>query len=491
MNTPIAVACSLVTLTTCHQAAVANPEPEVISPLPKAIAPVVTPVDAVEVAPLEQITVAIAPPETLSVERTIPPQRELLRIASSETRLSETHAPAPLIVPVETVETVETTEAPITQISDSQQVAAHWEEDYANPFLPLEMDSESEDYTNPFPALKADSATVEEYVNPFPTLEVDSETVDHTSATVKSTEEYHYSVIRMDDIAQLDPSLQPEPIVTDEELEPVDWSDPADLPPPLAEEDVEESGDSSDLGEIQTRSSQARQPSLQLVLRSSVSTSSDIDTFLNSTGNTVFTNGAYLLATPQLGPRTRFIGTAGIQFVDIANSSDNYNAFNVSAGIQQQLNRNMFAQLGWSYERLDLGNNSDLVDNSARFTLLRQDQLADRLRLNSFYEFRANFGDTGANKLSQLSNTLGARLSYSLSPQWETGLDYRLSLYTFENSTEAGHQVSLVTTYRPNRTLSISGGVSYVAGSSRIDNQNNLNNLLLQVSIGINLPIAY
>jgi hypothetical protein len=101
-----------------------------------------------------------------------------------------------------------------------------------------------------------------------------------------------------------------------------------------------------------------------------------------------------------------------------------------------------------------------------RFTIGRQDQLSNRLRLDSFYDLRASFSEP--KEQSRVANSLGARLRYDLTPKLQGALDYRLTFknYTNQHLLDTQHQVSVDLIYNINQDLFIGSSASYLFGSS-------------------------
>jgi hypothetical protein len=262
---------------------------------------------------------------------------------------------------------------------------------------------------------------------------------------------------------------------------------------PLDPQEVKE-----ELGEIEIIQPSVRQPpprpqpNLQLLLRSSVFSSSNITglEFIDR-DDTVFVNSASLLATPKLGESTRLIAAASGGLVRFASEGDaNYNFLTFNVGVQQKLTPQMYGQLGWVQDRLYREGSGDrlLVDDSVRLIVGRQDILADRLRLDSFYEFRASFADP--DEQSRIANSLGARLRYDLTPQLQGTLGYQLTFndFTQQERFDTQHRLSAEAIYSINRDLFISGSASYLFGSSSASSVD-LSNFAVGLNVGLNLPL--
>ncbi|PZO49072.1 outer membrane beta-barrel protein [Phormidesmis priestleyi] len=296
-------------------------------------------------------------------------------------------------------------------------------------------------------------------------------------------------------IAQAAPDLmvptRPLPANPDPSAFPSDLTSPESDIKPLDPEDTQ-----SEVGEIRILERPAvaerRQPDVQLLLRSSVFSSSNITSLSAfSPSDTVFINSGLLLATPKLGETTRLIASAGGGLVRFANQGDsNYNLLNFNVAVQQRIAPGTYGQLGWVQENLYRADSGDrlLQDNSVQFILGRQDQLGQQLRLDSFYELRASF--TNPDDQNRVANTLGARLRYDITPKLQGALDYRL---TFKNFTQVDradteHQISALAIYNINPDVFVAGNVSYLFGrssSAAID----LDNLSIGISLGWNVPL--
>ncbi|BAY22481.1 hypothetical protein NIES2100_22440 [Calothrix sp. NIES-2100] len=314
------------------------------------------------------------------------------------------------------------------------------------------------------------------------------------------TWDIHHSAIA-NPISQPADSPQPKPentIVVQVPVVPGDPNNPADFPANDSNQQTDPQDVKDELGEIeiitprQQQPPPRRQPNVQLLLRSSAFTSSNITGFeAFQPSDTVFINSATLLATPKLGEDTRLVAAASGGLVRYADQGDfNYNYLNFNVGIQQRIATGMYGQLGWVQERLYRDGSGDrlLLDDSVRFTVGRQDQLDNRLRLDSFYELRASFATPSDQ--NRVANTLGARLRYDITPQLQGALDYRLSLrdFTQQERFDTQNQIGLEAIYSINPDFFISGSASYLFGSSS-DATVDLDNFSVGVNIGFNVPL--
>jgi hypothetical protein len=281
-----------------------------------------------------------------------------------------------------------------------------------------------------------------------------------------------------------------------------------DLPAADTSQEIDPKDVEAELGEIKIIPSrpaqqppQRRQPDVQLLLRSSAFTSSNITGLeIPQPSDTVFVNSATLLATPKLGEDTRLIAAVGGGLARYGDKGDfNYNYLNFNVGIQQRLTKEIYGQLGWYQERLYRDGSGDsealpptadrlLLDDSLRLSVGRQDQLNSRLRLDSFYELRASFATPSDQ--NRVANTLGARLRYDITPKLQGALDYRLSFkdYTQQDRFDTQNQLGLEAIYNINPDLFVAGSASYLFGSSSAASVD-LSDFSVGVSIGLNVPL--
>jgi hypothetical protein len=108
--------------------------------------------------------------------------------------------------------------------------------------------------------------------------------------------------------------------------------------------------------------------------------------------------------------------------------------------------------------------------------------------LDSFYELRASFANPDAQ--NRITNTVGTRLRYDITPQLQSALDYRLTFknFTIVDRADTEHQLSALAIYNINPDLFIAGSISYLFGRSS-ESTIDLNNLSFGLSLGLNLPL--
>lgn len=288
---------------------------------------------------------------------------------------------------------------------------------------------------------------------------------------------------------------------------PDDQTDSADdfLQSPPAVDTIDPADLENELGDIQILDQPTvqptPQPTAQLILRSSVFTSSNVsgqedsavgDVITGSVDNDdiIFANSAFLLATPEIGPNTRLISSVGGGFVRFGDNGDaNYDFLNLNLAAQHRITPAVYGEFGVNWQQLYTTRNGEraLSDVSPRLRIGRQDVLGDRLRLDSLYELR--FRLTDPKEQQRISNSLGVRLNYELTPEWRSGLEYRLTLEDFTQDTrfDVRNLVRAVTTYNFTENSFVSGSLSYLFGSSSKDSVD-IDNFSVGVSVGFNVP---
>ena len=175
----------------------------------------------------------------------------------------------------------------------------------------------------------------------------------------------------------------------------------------------------------------------------------------------------------------------------------NYSEFKLKAGIFQRLSPSMSAEIGWTNQQFFISNNQIfglsagtrfLNDHSIRFELSRQDRLAKKLSLNSFYQFRISFAEPSDR--SRIINVVSLSLNYSLNPRLQLGLDYQFASanFTMQPRTDLYHQVLSRISYSAfqNAQISLYGGIS--TGTST-ESTINFNSFLLGISVSLSLVI--
>lgn len=254
----------------------------------------------------------------------------------------------------------------------------------------------------------------------------------------------------------------------------------------------------SNPGSSLPQASEYKEKKIQLLLRSSLNTNSDISSTIPA--RTQFTNSAILEITPNLSPSLNLIGELEGRFVRFTKSSG-YNSLNTKLGFQQKIGNQMYGQLAWLRKDLyGTGETNDLVENIAQLSLYREDSIAEisgkNLSLNSRYDFLVILANTifENNQNDRFSHQVGLSLNYDFSPQLRGMLSYRTIIDDFINGNDldARHQFTIQAIYKFNRNKFISGSASYLFGSftDQIENfGQELDGFSFGINIGINLPL--
>jgi len=266
------------------------------------------------------------------------------------------------------------------------------------------------------------------------------------------------------------------------------------------------------LGEIRIRDPERQQqPNLQLLLRSSTFSSSNVtgvgEFAFSNRGfrpsgvsfpeDTVFVNGAFLQATPQLGDSTRLVAYGGGNLTRFAdNERLNYNALNWGIGLRHQLTPRVTGSLTFQQDNLYSTESGDrlLRDNTVRARIQRQDRLTPQLVSRFDYQLQAHFADPDAR--SRIRNQAGLDLHYSLTPKLDGILGYQLAFASFTEHDRFNfeQQIRAALHYELTPRLFLEGSVSYLAGNASLDSRFGLDrvnpdNLSVGVRLGYNLPL--
>ena len=175
---------------------------------------------------------------------------------------------------------------------------------------------------------------------------------------------------------------------------------------------------------------------------------------------------AGLWAVPSLGPATGLIASVeGDLFLYGDRSYLNYTDLSFRFGVYQYLFENTYAEAYWRNRQLfDRGTGDRFLDDhSLHLEVGRRDYLARDLQLDSEYQFRVAFAEP--EERSKISHTLSTTLTYTIAPDLETGLDYRLILtdFTQQNRNDVYNELVAFLDYEISRynTISAYGGFSF------------------------------
>jgi hypothetical protein len=176
--------------------------------------------------------------------------------------------------------------------------------------------------------------------------------------------------------------------------------------------------------------------------------------------------GVSLGLYPALGPQTYLIANADVNFqryFDISAAS--YDEVRLRLGLRQGLTPRSYGQVSWSYQQLFRPGFQDrfFETNSIDFLLARRDALTPEIALNSYYQLQLNFSNPAF--FDRILQFVGLYASYQLSPQFQAGINYQLTLadYTSQDRFDTYQQVigQLVYQITPEIRMNLFGGISF------------------------------
>ncbi len=189
----------------------------------------------------------------------------------------------------------------------------------------------------------------------------------------------------------------------------------------------------------------------------------------------LFRIGLAFLATPQINANTILVTAVEGNLVRYGTLADlDYDELRFQVGIRRFLTSRMYGEVGWLNQRLYSAVTGDrfLDDHAIFLGIGRQDPLAPKLKLDTFYQVRASFSDP--NERSRVLNSLGLALSYDIRSDLRLSLDSQYTLITFtEQSREDFYaQFLLKLSYAISRNVSMSifGGVGTGTSSDPLIN---------------------
>lgn len=198
------------------------------------------------------------------------------------------------------------------------------------------------------------------------------------------------------------------------------------------------------------------------------------DPLLGRFGDNFIRPGLSITAFPTIGPETNLLLTARatlLRYEEQSNSS--YDELRFQAGVRHRFSERVYAQLSLSHQLLyDEGFTDQFFTNTGvEVTVGRRDRLTPRLTLDSYYQGQVFFSDP--ERFSNVLNSVGAYLGYRITPQWDTGVSYRLTIsdFTQQSRHETYQRITGQLRYSltPAVRLSLFGGLSYGRSSeSRI-----------------------
>ncbi len=247
-----------------------------------------------------------------------------------------------------------------------------------------------------------------------------------------------------------------------------------ELEPPVTDSDLE-------LGNLRIREQELLPPqkvqspryqsTLRLIAQSGYFQTNNVFSGIDPINDGLLSLGLTLLAAPALGPKTALVTAIDgvlIRYVD--QSESNYNQLRFRAGIRQQLTPRMYGEIGWTNQQLFRAGTGDyfLNEHAIRLAFQRRDQLTDKLRLNTLYEFRLS--DANPESRSRIINSLSLYLSYAIKRDLQVGLDYQFALsnFTQRDRQDQYHRLLGRLTYALSRgsQISVQSGLTF-GGSSQ------------------------
>ncbi len=244
--------------------------------------------------------------------------------------------------------------------------------------------------------------------------------------------------------------------------------------------------------------SAARQPSVYLIARVDYFRTTNVFSGVDPVNDGLIRSGLTVFYAPAIGRNTYLVTSIDGNLIRYSNLGYlNYNELRFRAGVLQRLTPRTFGEIGWSNQQLfatreglknALRGDRFLNDNAIRFELSRQDALSKKLSLNTFYQFRISFAEP--NDRSRLINSFITSLSYSLSPSFQTAIDYQLawSHFTQQPRDDVYHQLVARLTYTitSQSQLNVFSGFSFGHSS---DSRINFDGFIVGVGVVLNLPL--
>lgn len=237
---------------------------------------------------------------------------------------------------------------------------------------------------------------------------------------------------------------------------------------PLQSEDFDPELGTLRLQEQATQSPPRPSPvSLYLQAKVSYFNSDNVISATDPINDQLLRPGIGLLATSRLGPRTAVSANVEGNIIRYSNLTQlDYNELRLQATLRQQFSSNWYGELGWANQQLFSEANDDerfLNDHSVRLAVARRDLLSRRLRLDSFYQFRASFADPS--NRNRVRNTVGASLTYALQKNTWTGVNYQMTWADFTERDRDDFYGQLIArlTQRlsPSSSLTLFGGFGF------------------------------
>lgn len=235
---------------------------------------------------------------------------------------------------------------------------------------------------------------------------------------------------------------------------------------------VRDSRQDPELGVLQLRTvPQLPPPRPYLFLSTYVSASSSDNILLiddpvqGRIGDKFLRPGISLIAFPSLGASTNLLAsieTNAVRYQDFTGA--NYDELKFRVGVRHSFSRRVYGQLSWSRQLLFREGFQDRFFTNQGIELFvgRRDPLSPVLTLDSYYQAEVFFSDP--DDFSDVVLSLGTYLNYRLSPKFDAGVGYQVTMsdFTQVNRHETYQRVTgqLRYTISPSVRMSIFGGFS-------------------------------
>lgn len=243
-----------------------------------------------------------------------------------------------------------------------------------------------------------------------------------------------------------------------------------------------------------------RQRSAFLSVRADYFKSSNVFSDVNPQDDALFRSGLSFFYAPPIGPRTFLITSIDANLVRYNRLDVSYDELRLRAGIFHRITPRLSGEIGWSNQRLS-NSRGDLRrlfngerffrDNSLRLELSRQDQIAPRLTLNTFYQFRWSFAEPSEkDPRSRILNSFIATLGYNLSSRLQTAIDYQFtwSHFTQQPRDDLYHQLVARVSYNLTQRTQVNVFSGFSFGSSS-DRRIDFNSFIFGAGLVFNLPL--
>jgi hypothetical protein len=243
-----------------------------------------------------------------------------------------------------------------------------------------------------------------------------------------------------------------------------------------------------------------RQRSAFLSVRADYFKSSNVFSDVDPQDDGLFRTGLTFFYAPPIGPRTFLITSIDANIIRYNRLDVSYDELRLRAGIFHRITPRLSGEIGWSNQRLS-NSRGDLRrlfngerffrDNSIRLELSRQDQLAPRLTLNTFYQFRWSIAEPSEiDPRSRILNSFIATLGYNFSSKLQTAIDYQFtwSHFTQQPRDDLYHQLVARVSYNLTQRTQVNVFSGFSFGSSS-DRRIDFNSFIFGAGLVFNLPL--